>query len=180
MAGGLDNIHPSSHRNLAIQILEQDGLLISEYPEGTPAMKHNFVARNRIVSALGDALLVTEASSKSGTIHTANFALDQGKLVLAVPGNINNPNSAGTNNLIKVGANPATDYKDILLALGIEENDQEIEVFGSNETESKILEALKHGHADVEAIIQASALDVSEFNQALTMLEIAGSQTFRK
>lgn len=88
MPCGLDKIYPSSHFHLGKHILEQGGALISEYPDGTPPLRHHFTERNRLVSGLADAVLITEAAAKSGTMHTANFALEQGKTVLAVPGNI--------------------------------------------------------------------------------------------
>lgn len=174
MAGGLDNIHPSSHRNLALNILKSGGLLISEYPEGSPPMKQNFIARNRIVSGLCDALLVTEAGLKSGTLHTANFALEQGKAVLAVPGNINNPNSVGTNNLIKTGATPVTEYSDILHALRIDDKEVREQIFGDSAEEAAILEILARGITEASELLYASKLEASKFNQTLTMLEING------
>lgn len=102
LANGLDEIYPASNTNLARQLLSSGGTIISEYPEGTPSFKQNFVARNRIVTGLCDALLITEATEKSGTLHTARFALEQGKDVLVVPGNITSPTSVGCNNLIKL------------------------------------------------------------------------------
>ncbi len=174
MAGGLDSIHPTSHRNLALNILKSGGLLISEYSEGSPPLKQNFIARNRIVSGLCDALLVTEAGLKSGTLHTANFALEQGKSVLAVPGNINSPNSVGTNNLIKTGASPVTDYSDILQALDIDDSEMNEQVFGDNSEETTILELLARGITDASELLTESNLDASKFNQTLTMLEISG------
>jgi DNA processing protein len=98
--------------------LEQGGTIISEYSEGMPGFKYNFIARNRIVAGLSQALLITEASEKSGTLHTARFAMEQGRDVLAVPGNITSPGSVGTNNLIKTGATPVTSVEDVLFALG--------------------------------------------------------------
>lgn len=76
LANGLDKIYPASSTSLARKLLEKGGALISEYPEGTPSYKQHFVARNRIVAGLADALLITEASEKSGTLHTARFALE--------------------------------------------------------------------------------------------------------
>lgn len=75
LANGLDQIYPATHRQLAENILRQGGAIISEHPVGTEAYKTNFIARNRIVSGLSDGVLITEAAAKSGTLHTANFAL---------------------------------------------------------------------------------------------------------
>lgn len=171
---GLDKPYPASHRQLARRILEQGGALISEYPETTPPLKHHFVARNRIVSGLGDAILITEAAAKSGTMHTVGFALDQGKTVMAVPGSITSELSEGTNNLIKIGATPVTGPQDILDTLGIGEQLQLDDVLAANEQEEAILSLLKEGVTDGSELQIMSKLDPSEFNQTLTMLEVTG------
>lgn len=174
LPSGLDTIYPASHRNLAIRILENGGLLISEYEIGMPALKQNFIARNRIVSGLGDGVLITEASRQSGTIHTANFALEQGKTVMAVPGNITSSQSEGTNNLIKTGAITVTSSDDILSALCLQINNRAKEVVGSNQEETTILELIKQGITDSNAILHATKMDSRLFNQTLSMLEITG------
>jgi len=170
----LETVYPASHRQLASSILAQGGALISEYPEGTEAYRTNFIARNRLVSGLADAVLITEAAEKSGSLHTANFALDQGKEVLAVPGNITSLTSEGTNNLIKAGARPVTSYKDVLLALGLEEHDASVPVYGRNPEEQAILDLLLQGTSDGEELQKTSHLAIAEFNKTLTMLEISG------
>ena len=114
LANGVDKIYPRSHEALGQRILQNNGAIISEYPNGTPAQPWQFLARNRIISGLADAVVVVEAASRSGTLSTANHALDQGKEVFAVPGNINSPLSAGCNQLIKNGANPLTSVEDLL------------------------------------------------------------------
>lgn len=174
MPCGLDNIYPASHRNLALRVLENDGLLVSEYSEGTPPMKHHFVARNRIVSGLGDAVLVTEASRQSGTIHTANFALEQGRTVMAVPGNITSPESQGTNNLIKTGALAVTNSSEILEVLGLDSSTEDIEVFASSPEEQAIIGLLLSGVTAGDELLSGSKLETSKFSQTLTMLEITG------
>ncbi len=170
---GLNAIYPATNRGLAKLILENNGLLISEYDYGMPALVQNFIARNRLVSGLGDGLLVTESGVKSGTIHTANFALEQGKTVMAVPGNINSPTSQGTNNLIQTGATPVTSPTDILNALNLEvSNKNKQEIFPSNENESIILEIIQSGTTDSSEILLISRMDGRVFNQTLTTLEI--------
>jgi DNA processing protein len=159
---------------LAHQILWQGGALISEYPPGEPALKHQFVERNRLVAALGDVLLITEAAAKSGTMHTAGFALDLGRTVLAVPGNITSKTSEGTNNLLKQGAEPATDLKDILHAFGLETNAQQELSLGANPEEVLVLELLNKGVSDINALQTSSKLSAAQFNQTLTMLELTG------
>ncbi len=172
LPAGLDNIYPSSHRNLAIRILERGGLLLSEYEPGMPALKQNFIARNRLVAGLGDGTLITEASRLSGTIHTANFALEQGKVVMAVPGNINSPQSEGTNNLISTGAVPIASATDILNALELEAISTEKEIFAANRQEQIIIDLLSQGITNGEELLIKSKLGNQEFSQTLTMLEI--------
>ncbi len=113
VAHGLDMIYPKENRNLAIKILELGGAIVSEYNIGERPLKRNFVARNRIISGLSKSLVVIEAKKKSGSLITANFSLNEGRDVYAVPGNINNVNSKGTNELIKNGANLLTSYLDL-------------------------------------------------------------------
>ncbi|MCA9331190.1 DNA-processing protein DprA [Candidatus Saccharibacteria bacterium] len=171
---GLDQIHPATNRNLAIRILENGGALVSEYPSGTTPFKQNFVARNRIVAGLSDALLITEASERSGSLHTANFALEQGKPVAAVPGPITTNTSRGTNSLIKSGAQVVTDVGDILDTLGLDSQTQRVDILGANPAETTVLDLLRAGHSDINDLQTRSKLSVEEFNQTLTMLEISG------
>lgn len=172
---GLDTIYPTSNHHLATKIIEQGGALVSEYPAGIKPFKLHFIARNRIVAGLADAILVTEAASKSGTLHTANFALEQGKTVMAVPGNITSEQSRGTNNLIKMGAIPVTDIKDIVAAMNLEHRPAENQLlFGDTEEENRILQLLSIGVSDASELLSKSNLEAAAFNQALTMLEING------
>src|SRR5690606_28976050 len=105
---GLEKIYPTSHTHLAKKISQGNGLLVSEYPSGTDPRRENFIARNRIIAALAEGVLITEAAENSGSLHTARFAIELGLPVLAVPGPINSSTSVGTNNLIKAGAIPVT------------------------------------------------------------------------
>lgn len=171
---GLDQIYPRCHLHLAKNILAKGGAIISEYPPGTEPFPANFVARNRLVSGLGDVVLITEAAEKSGTLHTANFALSQGKTVMCVPGNITSAQSMGTNNLIKTGALPVTDVDDILQQLNIPSKGRQQQALGSNQEEQIILDLLSEGISDGYALLTKSKLDTELFNQTLTMLEITG------
>ena len=114
MAHGLDIIYPSENRELAKNILRSGGAIISEYEVGVKPEKNHFPARNRIISGLSESIVIIEAKIKSGSLITANFALEQGKNVFAVPGNIDNRNSEGCNEIIKQGANLLTSYKDLI------------------------------------------------------------------
>ena len=176
LPGGLDNIYPVSHQKLAEQILKSGGALVSEYPPGTSAHKHHFVARNRIISGLSSAVLITEAAEKSGSLHTANFALEQGRDVMAVPGSIYNHLSAGTNRLIRTGATPITCAQDVLEVLGLEQIALKLDdlLAGRSPAEQKVLGLLDGGSTDDSTLFEKSCLDVSLFNRTLTGLEIAG------
>ena len=111
---GLDIIYPKENDKLAKRIIENEGAIISEYIVGTKPEKENFPARNRIISGLASGILVVEAKEKSGTFITVDFALEQGKSVFAIPGNIYNITSKGTNELIKQGAKIVTNVEDII------------------------------------------------------------------
>ena len=112
---GLDIIYPPENIKLYKQILLQGGAIISEYPLGSKPEKYHFPERNRIISGLSSGVLVIEAKKKSGTMITVDFALEQGREVYAVPGNISSENSYGTNELIKEGAIPVTSINDMIL-----------------------------------------------------------------
>lgn len=114
IGSGLDVIYPRENKGLVEEILTNEGLIISEYPLGEEPKKINFPARNRIISGLSNGVIVIEAKLKSGTMTTVDFALEQGKTVFAIPGNITNINSQGTNELIKQGAKCVTCMQDIL------------------------------------------------------------------
>jgi DNA processing protein len=174
MAGGLDDIYPTSHYQLAQEIIAKGGALLSEYPIGTPPYKEHFIARNRIVSGLSDAVLITEATEKSGTLHTARYALEQGRDVLAVPGTITGPQAVGTNRLIKTGAHVVLSEQDVLSVLGISPTHRQ-KPTGSTPNEQLLVELLDtQGALDGSALQQMSGLEVSIYNQTLTMLEITG------
>ena len=114
LGSGLDKIYPKENIELARRIVKSGGCIVSEYPVGRSASKLNFPQRNRIISGLSKSVLVVEASEKSGSLITADFALEQGREVFAVPGDINKETSKGTNELIKQGAKIVTSYIDVI------------------------------------------------------------------
>jgi DNA processing protein len=175
LPGSVERFYPATNARLGTAILEAGGAVVSEYPAGTYVYKQNFIARNRLIAGLAQVVVITEAAEKSGSLHTARFALEQGKDVLAVPGNITSPGSVGTNNLIKTGAHPVTSYKDVLYALGLKEHRlATVEVRGRNQHEQRLLDLLLQGVNDGDILLQRSELTISEFNQCLTMLEMSG------
>jgi DNA processing protein len=170
---GLDSIYPAAHYHIAEQIIE-NGSLISEYPSGTPGYPVNFIARNRLISALAEAVIIPEAALKSGSLHTARFAMEQGKTVMAVPGNITSPASEGCNNLIKSGAVPVTSTDDIFFALKISPDSQRQKSFRGTELEEKIYSLIRDGISDQEELVAAARIDSPTLSSTLTMLEISG------
>lgn len=111
---GLNNIYPKENRALAEKIISKGGVILSEYNLHAKPEKKNFPERNRIISGLSDGVLVIEAKEKSGSLITVDFALEQGKDVYAIPGNITSINSIGVNQIIKEGAKVVTNVSDIL------------------------------------------------------------------
>ncbi len=176
LPGPLDDIVPVANQPLARRILDRGGALVSEYASGEPLYKQNFVARNRIVSGLSDILLITEAGEKSGSLHTARFALEQGKDVLAVPGDITSASSKGANNLIKSGyAALATSYIDILYLLGFNDTATPPVPQSATEEERHLLNLLQEGISDGAQLLERSRLTAAAFSRTLTMLELNGS-----
>lgn len=174
LANGLDQITPRSHRNLAIDLLKKGGTIVSEYEPGMPALKQNFVARNRIISALSEMTIITESAEAGGSLRTASFAVEQNKMVGAIPGNITSSQSIGTNNLIKSGATPITCAQDVLNALGIaSEQKAREDVFGDSKEEQLIIDLMKDGITELDELQQKSQLDPSIFSQTITMLELS-------
>lgn len=177
LPSGLPHIYPSSHRGLAERVLKSGGALISEYEEtATNAYQSNFLERNRIVSGLADAILITEAAARSGTLNTAAHALAQGKEIFVVPGNITSPMSAGCNALIKQGAHLVTDANDIIEHIAPQLLQQQTQLnLGNNPAESAIIAELQAGLRDGDEIQRKTGLASTEFNTSLTMLEVQGT-----
>ncbi|MGH7156628.1 MAG: DNA-processing protein DprA [Candidatus Saccharimonadales bacterium] len=174
LGSAIDQITPASHANVARQIVSQ-GTIISEYPPGVPTQAYNFVIRNRIIAGLAEVVVIPEAALKSGSLHTARFALEQGKTVMAVPGNINGPTSEGCNNLIKSGAVPVTNTSDIFFALKFNPAKQiSTHKFVGTAQEQTIFELIEQGIAAQEELATASEMDGSVLSSTLTMLELSG------
>lgn len=173
LAGGLDIIYPKQHTALAKQIINAGGALISEYKPGSTVYKSHFLARNRIVSGLSDAVVITEAAQRSGTLATVSHALSQGKDVFAVPGNVTSSLSVGPNRLIQQGAHIAMSANDILhiIAPHLVIHPQ-TKAAGATPAEKAILQLLQKGIRDGEILQQQSGLTISDYLQAMTMLEI--------
>jgi DNA processing protein len=175
LPGGIEKIYPATHHNLAQQIINSNGLLVSEYEGDFMPHQHSFIERNRIIAALSDVLLVTEAAERSGSLHTARFALEMGKTVAAVPGNITSPMSQGTNNLIRSGAVPILNTDDLLALFDLkEEGSEKRHYLPENEAEASILELLSSSERSGHELLAESGLEAALFQTHLTMLEIKG------
>lgn len=176
MANGVDTIYPGTHTSLAKDILRTGGAIISEYEPGVQAREFQFLERNRIVSGLSDAIIITEAAIRSGTLSTAAHALEQGREVFVVPGNITSPLSAGCNSLIKQGAHPITCAQDVIDIIAPQlTKKQSLLPLGDTPLESKIIELLQSGVRDGDELQSTSGSDVSEFSRTLTIMEISGT-----
>lgn len=174
MACGLDRLYPARNRQLGKDILAGSGAIISEYEAGMPPLKQHFPARNRIVAGLAHATLVTEAGEGSGALITANFALEQNREVLAVPGNITQAGSQGTNRLIQAGATPVTGTEDILTCLDLSAPADQPPPQPASVEEARILELLAEGALDSGSLIEQTEWEAAEFNRIITLMEISG------
>lgn len=175
LANGLDAIYPAAHARLAKEIVEKGGAILSEYPPGVEARSFQFLARNRLVSGLADAVVVTEAAARSGTLSTVNHALDQNREVFAVPGNITSLLSVGPNRLLQQGAHPVLSVADILEVIAPQlVETQTTLALGETPLENHLIELLQSGINNGDHLQERSGTDTSEFLQALTMLEING------
>jgi DNA processing protein len=167
-------VAPSGNQYLARAILQQGGALLSSYSADSVNHKGNFVARNEYVAALSQIVIITEAARKSGSLHTANFALDGNTHVMAVPGNITSPLSTGTNQLLASGrAAVVTNVNDILQYLGIT-NHTRTAPTGNTTAEQVILNLLMQGVCDGQSLLERSEQTITIYNHSLTMLEISG------
>ncbi len=178
MASGLDIIYPPENVGLARRIVESgQGALVTEFPLGVKPDARNFPARNRIISGLSQGILVTEAPKQSGALITANFALEHGREVFAVPNGIFAAGSVGVNKLIQDGAHLVTDVQDILMALNLFMIPEHIEmqtVLPENEEESILLPLLSHDPRHIDELIRASELPTTTVTSTLMMMEIKG------
>lgn len=174
---GLDTIYPATHRQLAEDIIKKGGCLISEFPPGVPAFKTNFPRRNRLIAGLTLGTLVIEAAEKSGSLITARHALHDNREVLAVPGSIFAATSAGTNQLIKLGASVVRSAEDVLEILKLDQLPLSRRLTKSQtlcSEEAQILALLNHEPLHINEIAQATQLDMRTINSRLTIMEMNG------
>lgn len=175
VASGLkdEDLYPKEHVNLANEIINHHGLVISEYPPGTPALKQHFIARNRIISGLSVGTLVVECAEKSGALITARYALEQNRNVYAVPGSIYNPMAVGSNLLIKQGAIVVTNSEDILADLNIKPKRKALSDKLSV-LEQQIISHLANHPQHLNELVKKINNNLQEISSSLTMLELHG------
>jgi DNA processing protein len=169
---GVDRDYPAAHAHLARGIC-QTGFVVSEYAPGVEPAPWRFPARNRIIAGLALATVIVEARERSGALITADFALEEGREVFAVPGEITSTLSAGTNALLRMGATPLTSPADVLEALGIEATGPAHLDLG--EHAASVLAALSQAAAGADELGRVTGLDAAALATALAELELAGA-----
>ena len=182
LGSGVDVCYPRDHIGLYMDIIEHGGGILSEFPPGTPPLAMNFPMRNRIISGLSDAVLVMEARLRSGSLITADMALEQGKDVYALPGSLDSPLSAGCNQLIQQGAGILLNPENLLVEWGIETNVLCRNTEIKNEKNKKVLESTDDlvyscvglYPKNVDQIAQESRVEIRKLMSILVTLELQG------
>ena len=173
---GVDRIYPPEHKPLAEKVIA-NGALVSDYAPGTPPDASNFPPRNRIISGLAMATVVVEAGETSGALITAQFAVDQGREVFAVPGNILAPQSKGTNRLIAQGAHPMLSARDLLDVLNLGRVTEQRSVrraLPGDEFETKLMNVLTNEPLHLDDIRNLTGLPIERVSATLVMMELKG------
>ncbi|MBI4094075.1 DNA-protecting protein DprA, partial [Candidatus Kaiserbacteria bacterium] len=179
LANGIDRIYPAQHERLAKKILESGGAIVSEYPNGTPSLPHQFLERNRIVSGLSRAVVLIEVPERSGALATASHAAAQGRDVFVVPGPVTHPNYRGSHQLIRDGARLVTSPQDILEDLGIEAisaaKKDFLPLLKSDEQKKLVMLLTDAGRPlPIDEITELATLEPQVVNRELSLLVIHG------
>ena len=169
---GIDRDYPRAHAALAARIAER-GLIVSEYAPGVAPAPWRFPARNRIVAGLAAATVVVEARERSGALITADLAMEEGREVLAVPGEITSALSRGTNALLRAGAGPATCAEDVLEAIGIDREARPAPP-PLDPAGAAVLAAIGDGIGTLDEVVRATSLGAAKVATAATRLELDG------
>ncbi|MFZ2294532.1 MAG: DNA-processing protein DprA, partial [Polaromonas sp.] len=184
---GLDRVYPKKHLALAHRIARQ-GMIISEFPLGTPPLTANFPKRNRIISGLSRGTLVVEAALQSGSLITARLAAEQGKEVFAIPGSIHSPQSRGCHALIKQGAKLVEVAQDVLEELHFPSASSGENAFGTSQAlnngdalgcppDGPLLTALGFDAVSLDALLARTGMDTAQLQAQLLELELSGQVT---
>jgi DNA processing protein len=169
---GIDRDYPASHRELAARIVDCGGLIVSEYAPGVEPAPWRFPARNRIVAGLSSATVVVEARERSGALITADLALEEGRDVFAVPGEITSGLSAGTNALLRLGATPLTSAADVLETFGVVVAPADPPDVSA--AAARALGCLRAGAIGADELARAADMSPTDLSIALSELELAG------
>ncbi len=180
---GLDRVYPKAHRDLAHRIA-QHGVLLSEYPLGTPPLTANFPKRNRLIAGLTQGTLVVEAAMKSGSLITARLTVEQGKEVFAIPGSIHSTQSRGCHSLIKQGAKLVESAMDVLEEMKLDRvtpageaspaTDADTSVNGSSDSDTLLLNCLGFDPVSLDALQARTGLGTASLQAQLMTLELDG------
>lgn len=182
LGSGLDNIYPKEHRGLFDKIIER-GTVVSEFPQKSPPLGFHFPIRNRIIGGLSLAVVVVEATKRSGSLISARLALEQNREVMAVPGNITSELSQGANWLIKTGAKPVESWEDVAEELPSplkerlfsQKEEEKKKVPSMDPQERRVFELLKTDSLiHIDELVECSDLSVSEILSVLLKLELKG------
>ncbi|MDB5166569.1 MAG: hypothetical protein JWM37_641 [Candidatus Saccharibacteria bacterium] len=175
LPASVSQIYPSGHRRLSEAIIEQGGALISEYDDDHgPPRTYDFVERNRLIAGLAQVVIVTEGTLKSGSRHTVDFANDQGKVIMAAPGEVFNPLAAGPNHHLQEGAYLVTSAQDVFDQLHIQGKPALMHGISDNPQEQLLINLLEQGITSGATLQSNSGLPTRIYQQTLTMLEISG------
>ena len=174
MPCGIDVIHPAYQKDLYDEILENNGLIISEFEGNHPPAAWTYPKRNRIVAGLSQATLVIEAAEKSGTLITAKLTNENNRKLFAVPGPLTSKNSIGTAKLIKDGAEIVTSANDILKFYNMTKKISNVPDNELNNLEQRIFEQLNHESLEVDSLARILNISVSELGKTLSLMEIKG------
>lgn len=174
LGNGLDVPYPAPNAPLFKEIVESGGAVISEAPLGSKPSPYRFPVRNRIISGLSDGVLVCQAPVASGSLITANCALEQGKEVFAIPGNITEKKSSGCLKLLKEGAVLVDSAEDIFSEFGLTEEIQQPQLVFLDENEQKLYDLLSFEPVHIDYLIEKSGLDIKTVTTTLIMMEING------
>ncbi|MBQ4072787.1 MAG: DNA-processing protein DprA [Clostridia bacterium] len=172
---GIDIVYPANNVQLYDDIA-RDGLIISEYPIGTPSLAYNFPERNRIISGLSRGVLITEAGIKSGSLITAEYAIKQNRELFVIPSALNSPRGQGSNLLLKTCQGAIVlSPDDIISALGIKNQpEKKASAMQLDFMEERLLNALQYSEMHFDDLVDLTGLGVSDLNALLVRMEVVG------
>lgn len=175
LGSGIDVVYPASNAQL-YEDIARDGLIISEYPLGTPSLAYNFPERNRLISAISHGVLIAEAGLKSGSLITADYAIKQNRELFVIPSALNSPRGQGGNKLLKTCQGAIVlSPDDIIDALGVKQQpEKRASAMQLDFIEEKLIDALSYSEMHFDDLVDLTGLGVSDLNALLVRMEIVG------